>query len=62
MHIRLLDIAGEGKSYILVTYNIGLMVLLASALGLLLGKITDLISHETQTPESTDTKDKADSE
>ena len=53
--------AEEGKSYISVVYNIGLVVLTATALGVLMEKITDLISHENQTPETTDTRGKVDS-
>lgn len=52
----------EGKSYISVLYNIGLIVLIAAALGLLMGKITDLISYRIQTPEGTDTRGKVDSD
>jgi len=62
MHTRLLEMAEEGKSYISVVYNIGLVVVIATALGLLMGKITDLLSHGNQTPESTDTSGKVDPE
>ena len=54
--------AEEGNPYISVLYNIGLVALIATALGLLMGKITDLISHEHQTPDTTDARDKVDSE
>jgi hypothetical protein len=60
MHIRLLEMAEEGKSYISVVYNIGLIVVIATALGLLMGKITDLLSHENQTPKTTGTTGKVD--
>ena len=62
MHTRLLEIAEEGKLYILVAYNIGLIVVVATTLGLLMGKITDLISYGKQHPVSSDTTDKVDSE
>lgn len=54
--------AEEGNPYISVIYNIGLVALMATALGLLMGKITDLISHENQTSETTETRDKVDTE
>ena len=52
----------EGKAYISALYNIGLIVLTAVTLGLLIGKITDLISHDKQTLGTTDTQDKVDPE
>ena len=54
--------ADEGKSIISVVYNIGLVVILATILGLLMGKITDLISHVHHAPEKSGTTDKVDSE
>ena len=62
MYTRLSEMVEEGKSYISVVYNIGLVVAVATALGLLMGKITDLISHEKQEPVSSDTTSKVDSE
>ena len=62
MHARLLEMAEEGKPYIPVLYNIGLIAVMATALGLLMGKLTDLLSHENQTSRTTHTSDKADSE
>jgi hypothetical protein len=52
----------EGKAYISALYNIGLIVLTAVTLGLLIGRITDLISHNQQTLETTDTQGKVDPE
>ncbi|UCD09575.1 MAG: hypothetical protein JSU79_02735 [Dehalococcoidales bacterium] len=54
--------AEEGKSYISVAYNIGLILVMATTLGLLMGKITDLISYERQNLVSSDTTGKVDSE
>ena len=52
----------EGSPYISVVYNIGLVVLMATALGLLMGRITDLIGHESKTSDTTDTRGKVDPE
>ena len=61
MHTRLQEMAEEGKSYLSVAYNIGLVVFTATALGLLMGKITDLITHENQTTLTSDSKGGVDS-
>ena len=62
MHTTIFEMAEEGNPYISVVYNIGLVVLMATALGLLMGKITDLISHEGKTSDTTDTRGKVDPE
>ena len=35
-----------GKAYVTVLYNLGLMLVLGSALGLVVGKITDLLQYK----------------
>ena len=62
MHARLLEMAEEGKPYVPVLYNIGLIAVMATALGLLMGKITDLLSHGNQATRTTHTSDKVDPE
>ena len=62
MHVRLFEMIEEGSPYISVVYNIGLVVLMAIALGLLMGRITDLIGHESKTSDTTDTRGKVDPE
>jgi hypothetical protein len=62
MHARLLELADEGKPYLAVLYNLGLTAFLATAVGLLTGKITDLISHNKQISDTTDNNRRVDSE
>ncbi len=55
MYVRLLNLVEEGKAYLSVLYTLGLMTLLSVTLGLLLGKITDLLGYEhieTDTPDN----------
>jgi len=54
MHARLLTLSEEGKPYLSILYNIGLIALTASTLGLLMGKITDLFSRRSRTTDIDD--------
>ena len=40
------SLAGTGKGYITVLYNLGLMLVLGGSLGFLMEKITDLLGYE----------------
>lgn len=44
----------EGKPYLLILYNLGLIAATASTLGLLMGKVTNFISHRTRTTDIVD--------
>ena len=55
MYSRMYDFIGEGKAYLTVLYNLGLITLLSCVLGLLMGKITDYFSRgEQPSTESSD--------
>jgi hypothetical protein len=54
--------AEEGKSYLSILYNLGLIAFTASTIGLLMGKITDLIRHGSQSTDTIDKPEKAESE
>ena len=59
MHTRLLELAKEGKPYLSILYNLGLIAVTASTLGLLMGKITNLISSKSRTTDVVDESEKA---
>lgn len=46
MYLRMFNWVGTDKTYIVVLYNLGLMLGLGAALGFLISKITDLIGYE----------------
>ncbi len=54
---RLLDLVEEGKAYLSILYNLGLMTLLSFILGLLSGKIADLVGYEQRERNSPDNED-----
>ena len=58
MYTRLLQLSEEGKSYLLILYNLGLIAFTAVTLGLLMGKITNLISHQIRTTHIVDESEK----
>ena len=61
MHIRLLELSEEGRPYLAVLYNLGLTAFFAVDLGLLMGKITDLVVHSKHITDVADNVDKAES-
>jgi hypothetical protein len=54
MHTRLLKQSEEGVPYLSILYNLGLIAFTASTLGLLMGKVTDLLSHRSRTTDIVD--------
>lgn len=56
------DWLNEGKAYLTVLYNIGTMIALGAVLGLLMCKISNLISKQPREEEQTGDEDKASSE
>lgn len=60
MHDRLIELAGEGKAYLSVLYNISLIAVLAVTLGMLMGKISEVMSHRQHTADNPDNPNKAD--
>ena len=59
MYIKLFDWIGEDRAYLTVLYNLGSIILLSVTLGLLMGKITDLLSHEKRKADHPSSKNKA---
>ncbi len=48
MYLKMFDWVGTDKTYVVVLYNLGLMLGMGSVLGFLMGKITDLIGYEVR--------------
>ncbi len=46
MYLEMFKWLQSGRGYVTVLYNLGLMLVMGTALSLLMGKITDLIGHE----------------
>ena len=59
MYIKLFDWIGEDRAYLTVLYNLGLIILLSVTLGLLMGKITDLLIHEKGKADHSNSEDRA---
>ncbi len=57
-----MELVEEGKAYLTVIYNIGLIAILAITLGLLMGKISDLIGYNKQATDEADSLDEVDAE
>jgi heme/copper-type cytochrome/quinol oxidase subunit 1 len=57
MYERLFDLVEEGKAYLSVLYNLGLMTLLSLMLALLLNKINDLLGNERNERDNPDNED-----
>jgi len=47
MYSKMYELALEGKSYISVLYNLTLITSFSAAIGLLMGRITDLFKRDT---------------
>lgn len=60
MYGRLIELAGEGKAYLSVIYNIALIAFLAIILGLLMGKISELVGRRKQIDPNLEDPNKAD--
>lgn len=58
MYIELFDWIGESRAYLTVLYNLGSVILLSVTLGLLMGKITDLLGYEYHDTDHPDNEDK----
>ena len=48
MYMKMSDWVGTDKTYVVVLYNLGLMLGTGSVLGFFMGKVTDLIGYEGQ--------------
>jgi len=53
IHARMYDMIAEGKGWISVLYNIGLVTLTATLLGLLMSSITGLLTTRRNAPADT---------
>lgn len=60
MYDRLSELAEEGKAYLSVLYNLGLAVFSATILGILINRITDLLTRENIHPAGGITAEKED--
>ncbi len=60
MFDRLIELAGEDKAYLSVIYNIVLIAFLAIILGMLMGKISELMSRRKHYDHHPDDSNKAD--
>ncbi len=56
VYLEIFGWAGTDKAYITVLYNLGLMLVLGSVLGLLMEKITDLFGYEIRETKNLDDK------
>jgi hypothetical protein len=59
MYIKLFDYIGEDRAYLTVLYNLGSIILLSVALGLLMWKATDLLSRENRKADRPNSEGKA---
>ena len=59
MYIEIFDWIGENRAYLTVLYNLGSVILLSVTLGLLMGKITDLLGYEYRETDHSNSEDKA---
>ncbi len=48
MYLKMFNWIGMDKTYVVVLYNLGLMLGMGSVLGFLMGKITDLVGYEVR--------------
>lgn len=48
MYLQMFNWIGSNKAYVTVLYNLGLMVVLGTALGFLMQKITDMRGYEVR--------------
>lgn len=48
MYLSMTGWIGTDRAYMIAVYNLGLMVLLGVVIGILIERITDLISYETR--------------
>lgn len=46
MYVRLNEMAVEGRAFLSVLYNLGLVSVLAFSLGQMMSRVTDLLRHE----------------
>jgi len=59
MYIKLFDYIGEDRAYLTVLYNLGSIILLSVALGMLMWKATDLLNRENHKADHPSSEDKA---
>ena len=59
MYVRLYDQIEEGRAYLTVLYNIGLIILFSFVLGLLMCSLTDLLGFRYRETDSSDSDDEA---